>query len=496
MNLARALGILAVDPTREEADMLRFALVDGELDTRGFSWVADLPAAAAACREQPPELVLARVRAPNTPMTTHLAELQSIAGAAPLVLWGEDDDQEGLLLALRTGASEVVSRSEVPVRLAWVVRKAMERQHWRNDAITSATEQQSRSALLSIGKLAQGTALEVNNALAVASGALSALARGEPSTPFEEIEALVEDALERVRAAMDTLVAVGQQAPLNPEPIHLPTFLEGVMPMLSREAGIGVTVDQWFLPGLPHVHFDRAALTQVFVHVGTLAAASMPEGGDLRLRGRLDAKGASVVVTVSDTGPSPTAEQVRAALQPFTPLHGDSGPGLATIQGLLQQSGGQLLVERPPEGGTRLVIRLPVAGTQPSVEADPRDEQAIAGGTVLVVEDEAALRRLLGRALQEAGYVVRVAADVESALRQARQADELDLVLSDMVLPGGRTDGLVQGLRAAHPGVPIVFMTGQVEYPVLPHTVRDAPVLRKPFRISALLRAVRAQLRT
>lgn len=495
MNRARALGLLAVDPSRDEADMLRFALVDGDLDTRGFRWVPELNAAAAACREQPPELVLARVRAPNTPMTTHLAELQGIAGSAPLVLWGEDDDQEGLLLALRTGASEVLSRSEVPVRLAWVVRKAMERQLWRSDALTTATEQQSRDSLRAIGKLAQGTALEVNNALAVASGALSALARGEASSPLEEIEALVEDALERVSAAMDTLVAVGQQAPLNPEPVHLPTFLEGVMPMLSREAGIGVTVDQWFLPGLPHVHFDRAALTQVFVHVGTLAAAAMPEGGDLRLRGRLDAQGASVVVTVTDSGPSPTEAQVRAALQPFTPLHGDHGPGLATIQGLLQQSGGQLLVERPPEGGTRLVMRLPVAGTQPALEADPRDERAATGGKVLVVEDEAALRRLLGRALQEAGYEVRVAADVASAVRQAQQAESLDLVLSDMVLPGGRTDGLVQGLRAAHPGVPIVFMTGQVEYPSLPHSVRDSPVLRKPFRIGALLRAVRAQLR-
>ena len=117
------------------------------------------------------------------------------------------------------------------------------------------------------------------------------------------------------------------------------------------------------------------------------------------------------------------------------------------------------------------------------------------GETVLVVEDEPALRRLLGSALREAGFEVLAAADARTAVRTARSAPQLDLVLSDMILPGGRVDSLVHILREAHPGVPIVFMTGQIEYPALPSAARGAPVLRKPFRLSTLLRTVQDQLK-
>ena len=496
MSLSRSPSILVVEPSRDDSDMLRFALVDGGIDTRRFRWVRTLQAAREARDQSPPDVVLARLRQPGHAVATRLAELRAIAGPAPLVVWGEDDDQEGILLAIRAGASECLSRTELPRRLAWQLRTAAERQSAYTHAIQLASERQAKESLEAIGKLAQGTALEVNNALAVASGALADLARIGPAggDQLEETEAIAEHALERVAAAMDTLVAVGQRSPLNPEPIHLQTLLEGVGPMVSREAGIGVNIDQWLLPGLPHVQFDRAALTQIFVHLGSLAAAAMPEGGDLRIRGRLDAGGENLVVTVTDTGHQPTPEQVQAAHQPFTPLHGDSGPGLARIQGLLVQSGGALAVELPPEGGTRLVLRLPVAQTQPQATRDPRELGQDRDSHILLIEDEAALRRILGRALQEAGFTVRVAADVPSALRAAQQLDTVDLVLTDMILPGGRTDGLIQGLRAAHSGVPIVFMTGQVEFPDLPPTVRDAPVLRKPFRISAMLRTVRAQL--
>lgn len=489
--------ILAIDPSRDDADMLRFALVDGGVDARGFAWVADLDAARAAVGERRPEALLCRLRLAGQSIAQQVAAVRALCHDCPVVFYTEDDDQDGVLHALRAGASDCLTRGEVPMRLAWALRTAAERETHRSQHLRAAAQDRRTESLGAIGRLAQGTALEVNNALAVAGSALGELSAATGGLPRELLDrvALADAALDRVRAAMETLVAVGQSAPLKAENIHLQTFLDGVMPMVSREAGAGVNIDRWLLPGLPPVRFDRAALTQIFVHLGALAGAAMPEGGDLMIRGRLDPAGQAIVLTASDTGAAPTAAQVRAAHQPFTPLHGDSGPGLARIHGLLAQSGGALNVELPREGGTRMVLRLPVGTETARAAADPREVPRAGGETVLVVEDEPALRRLLGSALREAGFEVLAAADARTAVRTARSAPQLDLVLSDMILPGGRVDSLVHILREAHPGVPIVFMTGQIEYPALPSAARGAPVLRKPFRLSTLLRTVQDQLK-
>lgn len=496
MSQSREPSLLVIDPERDDADMLRFALIDGGVDTRRFVWVRTLSEAVDAIGERPPAMVLGRARMPNLTLSALLQELRRTCPGVPVVLYVEDADHEGVLHALRSGAHECLRRSEVPDRLAWALRQAGDRVTWGAEAAAETAQRQEREVLAAIGRLAQGTALEVNNALAVASSTLAAIGSrlvGE-RTELDESMATADAALDRVRAAMATLVAVGQRAPLRPERIHLGTFLDGVLPMVAREAGPDVNVDHWLLPGLPPVLFDRGALTQVFVHLGSLAAAAMPEGGDLLIRGRLDRGGRFVTLTVTDSGEVPSALHLRQSFQPFSPLHGDSGPGLARVHGLVVQSGGQVTVERGPERGTRITLKLPV-GAAPVV-AEPVDVQPAEpnGETILVIEDEPALRRLLGRALGRAGYVALTAADTRAAVVLSNSSPRLDLVLSDLVLPHGRVDRVLSELRRAHPGLPLVLMTGQADIPELRGVTVGAPVLRKPFRISALLRVIQVQL--
>ncbi len=484
--------MLVVAPDRDAADRLRFPLVDHNVDVRKVQVAHTLAAAMAAAARVPPRLVLLDPRLPDAGPGPAVAGLRGACPLVPLLVVVDAGDPEGVLQALRAGAHEVIERAHVSDDLPAAVQRTLARCAHEQGLHHAAAAAQAQEALEALGRLAAGTALEVNNALAVAETALAELGGGG-----SDAAPLIEAALLRVRDAMATLVAVGRRADLRPERIDLDALLEGLLPMLAQEGGPGVQIDRWLLPGLPPVWFDRAALTQGLLQLGRFARLAMPQGGELRLRGRLAPAGDRVELTCTDTGPTPTAEELGRALLPFSGVRGDGGPGLALLKGIVEQSQGSVELDAAPEGGTRLRLVLPVAAPEPArprPPARPAAAHAGRGETILVLEDEPTLRRLLGRALREAGYRVLVAGDGASALAVAGAAERVDLLLTDLVLPGQRLELTLDALRRQHPDLQVVLMTGAPGLVDPPEGAADAPLLRKPFRMAVLLEQLRGVL--
>jgi hypothetical protein len=201
----------------------------------------------------------------------------------------------------------------------------------------------------------------------------------------------------------------------------------------------------------------------------------------------------SVRLSVTDTGVGMT-DDVRARIfEPFFTTKGDAGTGLglATVYGIVTQTGGDIACTSTPGGGSTFDVWLPLASPpRESASSGPPPHQAAHGDeTVLVVEDEALVRELAARSLREYGYKVLEATDVESALRYAGHPG-LAVVVSDVVMPGRTGDDLTTELARRRPGLPVILMTGYSEA-LLKRPVDPAYLLRKPFTPTELIAKIR-----
>jgi CheY-like chemotaxis protein len=268
---------------------------------------------------------------------------------------------------------------------------------------------------------------------------------------------------------------------------------------------VEITID--LDPALPRILADPAQISQVLLNLAVNARDAMPGGGRLAIRTRaprVDAMSPpeqprTIELAIADTGCGMT-DAVRARIfEPFFTTKGvgrGTGLGLATVYGVIEQSGGQIEVESAPGAGTTFVIRLPATDAAAPVErsAVADDVRPAATETVLLVEDNDAVRAMARDALAGDGYQVIEAANGELAMRAAeRDLDRIALVLTDVVMPvmGGRE--LVAKLRALRPELKVLFTSG---YASDPDTVRHARAfgagfIQKPFVPSSLRRAVR-----
>jgi CheY-like chemotaxis protein len=258
------------------------------------------------------------------------------------------------------------------------------------------------------------------------------------------------------------------------------------------------------------VRGNRGLLDQVLLNLVVNARDAMPQGGVLRLRTAAASPvrtaagpGApAALLEVEDTGSGMSSEVAAHAVEPFyTTKPGSAGPGLglSTVYGIVRQMGGRLEISSGPGVGTRVRIELPLAAERPAARAagEARVAPRGRGETVLVVEDEATVRRLATELLASKGYRVIEAGSAEDALAVFdRAANGVDLMLSDVVLPGIDGVELARRLRRSDPGLPVLYMTGYAPETLAERGLGgdDAPVLEKPFTPAQLLVAVRSVL--
>jgi PAS domain S-box-containing protein len=373
-------------------------------------------------------------------------------------------------------------------------------------------EEQVRQAqrLEMVGRLAGGVAHDFNNLLTVivsgAAGVLDDLASDRRASLDDVRE--IQDAGLRGRDLTRQLLAFARRQVIAPEVVDLGVALAGSEKLLHRVLGEDVRLEVKIDPGPWPVLCDPGQVEQVLVNLAVNARDAMPEGGTLTVEvGRLGhAEGGAehppcdwVRLAIRDTGTGMSAE-IRAHLfEPFfttkEPGKG-TGLGLATVHGIVTQAGGHVHVSSEPGRGSEFVVCMPrAAAAAPEPVAAPAPEAPARGHeTVLVLEDDRLVRTVTSRILARAGYRVLAAASGQEALDLARGHEgSLDLVISDVVMPGMSGPVAAEALRRIRPGHKVLFVSGHAHDALARTGVLEPGVslLDKPFTPAALLARVR-----
>lgn len=367
-----------------------------------------------------------------------------------------------------------------------------------------------------VGRLAGGVAHDFNSLLTTIRGHADLLLRDcEPET--SEYSALIEimKAAERAAALTRQLLAFTRQQVFKPEVLDLNVVIGELEPMLHRLLGESTSLAT-NLNATGLIRADRVQLEQVLLNLVMNARDAMPDGGTLSIEthdehvDEVDSvaqpwmrRGAFTAFVVRDSGTGMDEEVIARAFEPFFTTKSKgmaTGLGLSTAYGIVKQSGGFILIESAPGAGTTLRILLPrVDGRLAAAQARPADhaDSATHTGTILVAEDEEAVRSLISRVLQREGYAVLEARDGEEALRLAHESGVApDLLLTDIVMPLLGGPELARRLRRDMPGLRVILMSGYTDDAYVLHGALDDDVgfLGKPFAPDELARVVHEAL--
>jgi CheY-like chemotaxis protein len=360
-----------------------------------------------------------------------------------------------------------------------------------------------------IGRLAGGVAHDFNNLLTVIHGSCEML-DAHPACPPELAELLdmIRGAAERGSALTRQLLAFSRRQVLLPRPVQLNDLLTNLEKLLRRLIGENVALTTDLAADLGCTLADPGQLEQVVMNLVVNARDAMPGGGTIALTTRnVDLPGAAgpapgVMLAVADTGHGMDEDTRRHIFEPFfttkEPGKG-TGLGLATVYGIVQQSGGFLRVDSRVGRGTTFQVFLPrAAAAGAATEAPrPRAERGGAGETVLVVEDEDPLRAMVREILRRDNYEVLEARDGADALRVWEQAGgPVDLLLTDVAMPRMSGHDLADRLSRAAPGLKILYMSGYPRDVPYQQSLAEAgrPFLQKPFTAALLTATVREVL--
>ncbi|HET8756925.1 MAG TPA: ATP-binding protein [Solirubrobacteraceae bacterium] len=398
-----------------------------------------------------------------------------------------DGEQDGARLVL-----EVRSQPEfLPGKHLFVLRDITERRR-----IEERLQQAQK--MEAIGQLAGGVAHDFNNLLTVIGGYTEIARRNIGAGPGGAELAEVERATERAAQLTRQLLAFSRQQLLDATPLDLGEVATALVPMLRRLIGEDIEIAMLAAPGLPSVLADRSQLEQVILNLSVNARDAMPSGGTLTIETRV--AGDRVALIVTDTGVGMPPETLEHVFEPFftTKAVGQgTGLGLATVHGIVTQSGGEIHVYSEPDLGTSFKVYLPITGAAPKPAHEPVPEGDDLRGTetVLLCEDEEGVRHLVEHVLTTHGYRVLAAGGPLHALELAAE-QPVDVLVSDVIMPDLSGPELARRLESLRPGVRTLFVSGYTA-----ETVRgrgrlpaDSAFLEKPFDQRSLLRAVRALL--
>ena len=369
----------------------------------------------------------------------------------------------------------------------------------------------------SVGRLAGGVAHDFNNLLSVILGyANLALSRGPESARLRDELEEIQRAGERAAALTSQLLAFSRKQILAPEILDLNQLVGNTERLLRRVIGEDIHFAVDLEPALHTTRVDPHQLEQVVMNLAVNARDAMPGGGKLVIETRnvgpsplegiapdgLALEGA-VLLRVKDTGVGMNAETRARVFEPFftTKEKGKgTGLGLATVYGIVRQSGGQIVVESEPGKGTTFSIYLPRV-LSPSAAAAASDGSPPTAGRgselVLVVEDEEQVRKLTRVLLEAQGYQVLEAASGEEALTLCAEPDRsLHLMLTDLVMPGITGRELADRARLLQPRMRVLYMSGYPDESIVHRGVLEPGTrfVQKPFRANELLHRVRATL--
>jgi signal transduction histidine kinase len=367
-----------------------------------------------------------------------------------------------------------------------------------------------------VGQLTGGLAHDFNNLLAGISGSLELLQARISQGRIKDLGRYIiaaQGAAARAAAITHRLLAFSRRQTLDPRPTDANRLIVSMEELIRRTAGPAIAVEIVLAAGLWPVLCDSNQLENALLNLCINAHDAMPDGGRLTIetantwvderaaRERDMAPGQYVALCVSDTGTGMTPEVIARAFDPFfttKPIGQGTGLGLSMIYGFARQSGGQVRIYSELGEGTTMRLYLPrhhgkVEGEElsPELAEAPRAE---AGETVLIVDDEPTVRMLVTEVLEDLGYTAIEAADGAAGLHVLQSSARIDLLITDVGLPGGMNGRQVaDAARQARPDLKVLFITGYAENAVLSHGHLESGmhVLTKPFALEALASRIR-----
>lgn len=374
-----------------------------------------------------------------------------------------------------------------------------------------------------IGQLAGGIAHDFNNLLTAISGHcdLLLLRHGRADSEYSDLEQIRQNA-NRAAALVNQLLAFSRKQTLKPTRLDLQDVLSDLTHLLNRLVGERVSLKLAHDPLLGPIRADRRRLEQVLMNLVVNARDSMPEGGTIRLETEavtlheptprdkvVMPPGEYAVIRVIDTGIGIPPDRLDKIFEPFftTKRVGEgTGLGLSTVYGIVKQSGGYVFVTSEVGKGTSFELHFPVhelteAEIAAAQDGPPRDARRVVArkgeGVVLLVEDEAPVRAFASRALRMRGYTVLEAENAEMALKTLEDpALEVDIFVTDVVMPGMDGPSWVRQALEARPNVKVVFVSGYSEEAFAEDQARipNSVFLAKPFSLNDLTTTVQGQL--
>ncbi len=514
------LRVLLVDDSADDAEIVTRELRRGGRDVV-VERVCEAETMRAALARQGWDLVISDWTMPTFSGGAALELLKAEGVDAPFIIFSGTVTEELAIKAMRSGARDWVLKGKLARLSPAIDRELAEAaKRKRAEAALRRSEEMLRQSqkLDAIGGLAAGVAHDFNNVLSVIIGhADLLLADLAPADKNRESVDEIHSAAGRAAELTRQLLAFSRQQILQPQKVSIARIVTGTAKMLRRLIGedIELVIDASTMTGLSLV--DPGQIEQVILNLVVNARDAMPNGGRLTIRvanveggaddedGAAATPGSHVALTVTDTGVGMDAATKSRIFEPFfttkEPGKG-TGLGLATVFGIIQQSGGTISVSSEPARGTTfeiLVPRLAGGAAGPAAAGTPRRATMTTEGdeTILLVEDDDAIRAMLRTVLEKHGYRVLDAPNGRDALSLCDTVEaRIDLVLTDVVMPHMSGRELAARLEAVRPGLTVLYMSGYTDGAIVRHGVLEPGIafLPKPIAPQSLLLKIRELL--
>jgi signal transduction histidine kinase len=432
--------------------------------------------------------------------------------AAVGAYWSEKgdptDNQIALLEALARAASTALENGRLFTALETLNAQLDERVRDRTNALQRSQDMLRQVQKMEIlGQLTGHVAHDFNNLLTPIIGGLDMILSGRAPDRVEKTAGMAMQAAESAQTLVQRLLTFARRQPLQPTAVALPEMIAGMEALLHSTLGPRITLTIDMASDLPPVRADAHQLELAIINLAVNARDAMPDGGELTIVADVRKTGLPaplpqrryVCLTVADTGIGMDSRVKAAAIEPFfttKPAGHGTGLGLSMAHGLVGQLGGTLEIDSAPGMGTQVQLWLPVEQRRTDTDTGkPVDtDDGVAQGKVLLVDDNALVRNSTRETLVDMGYDVVDIDHAELAISMIEAGYQPDIVITDHVMPGMTGAELALRLRADHPGIALLIISG---YQGIDLIAPDVVRLSKPFRrahLQASIAAARAQV--
>jgi signal transduction histidine kinase len=511
----RHVSILLIDDDPQARALIEMALIDAHFE-RKIEVATTAAAGLERIKADHHDIYLVDHRLPDGTGLDVISAAKHLGADKPFILmtgYGSGALDEA---ALREGAADYVEKHLVGAHLERSIRYAL--RNWQSSRELHDREEQLRQSqkMEAIGRLAGGVAHDFNNLLTAIIGYTDMIAERsdlDPATAREVGE--IRLAADRGAALTRQLLAFSRKQLLNPTVLNINESVAGLLHMLPRLIGDHIHTDARLAAGLGFVKADPSQIEQVIVNLVLNARDAMSTGGyvtietanveltedRLAAEGLVIEPGPYVMLSITDTGVGMDETTRAHAFEPFftTKAKGKgTGLGLATVYGIIDQSGGGIAMDTAPDRGTSIRIYLPVTDAPAAPERQHVGPGATEGTeTLLLVEDNDAIREISAQALRRRGYTVFEARNGEEAIDWAsKSARHADMLITDVVMPGMSGPNLAARLLQQTPNLRVLYMSGYTDDATEVHGAfwGGVPLLQKPFTPSQLAQSVRVAL--